>query len=114
MASVRRLSGGSLSARGRGLERQRAGRGQRGGREARRPPVLRFLPTDQWGQKAIRRKTTGTGRMQYMKTVARRFKNGFREGEHRPVLRAALKELLWSGASAGKPDSFASSTGGPS
>lgn len=36
---------------------------------------------DQWGQKAIGRKTTGTGRMRYLKTLARRFKNGFREGK---------------------------------
>ncbi|KAK9845344.1 hypothetical protein WJX81_003929 [Elliptochloris bilobata] len=34
----------------------------------------------QWGQKAIRRKTTGTGRMRYLKDMPRRFKNGFREG----------------------------------
>ncbi|KAA6380787.1 MAG: putative 60S ribosomal protein L37, partial [Streblomastix strix] len=34
----------------------------------------------QWSRKAIRRKTTGTGRMRYLKDVARRFKNGFREG----------------------------------
>eukprot|EP00616_Rhizochromulina_sp_CCMP1243_P004626 CAMPEP_0118970234 /NCGR_PEP_ID=MMETSP1173-20130426/7180_1 /TAXON_ID=1034831 /ORGANISM="Rhizochromulina marina cf, Strain CCMP1243" /LENGTH=94 /DNA_ID=CAMNT_0006919571 /DNA_START=61 /DNA_END=345 /DNA_ORIENTATION=+ len=34
----------------------------------------------QWGLKALRRRTQGTGRMRYMKTVARRFKNGFREG----------------------------------
>merc|ERR1712134_170742 len=33
-----------------------------------------------WGQKAIRRKTTGTGRCRYVKTLARRAKNGFREG----------------------------------
>ena len=33
---------------------------------------------DNWGAKAKRRKTTGTGRMRYLKTVARRFKNGFR------------------------------------
>jgi hypothetical protein len=38
-------------------------------------------PTVQWGQKAIRRKTTGTGRMRYLKDLPRRFKNGFREGE---------------------------------
>lgn len=30
--------------------------------------------------KAIRRKTTGTGRMRYMRHVPRRFKSGFREG----------------------------------
>ncbi|SHO75863.1 Ribosomal 60S subunit protein L37A [Malassezia sympodialis ATCC 42132] len=34
----------------------------------------------QWGQKAIRRKTTGSGRMRHLKTVARRAKNGFRTG----------------------------------
>ncbi|WP_435891881.1 hypothetical protein, partial [Klebsiella pneumoniae] len=33
-----------------------------------------------WGEKAKRRRTTGTGRTRYLKTVARRFKNGFREG----------------------------------
>lgn len=48
------------------------------------PPPFRvssFNPSDQWGQKAIRRKTTGTGRMSYLKDLPRRFKNGFREGE---------------------------------
>jgi hypothetical protein len=40
-----------------------------------------FRPAVQWGQKAIRRKTTGTGRMAYLKDLPRRFKNGFREGE---------------------------------
>jgi large subunit ribosomal protein L37e len=34
----------------------------------------------EWGKKAKRRRTTGTGRMRYMKTMSRRFKNGFREG----------------------------------
>ncbi|KAL9666772.1 hypothetical protein QQ045_001112 [Rhodiola kirilowii] len=33
-----------------------------------------------WSANAIRRKTTGTGRMRYMRTVPRRFKSGFREG----------------------------------
>nr|ODN93236.1 60S ribosomal protein L37-B [Cryptococcus depauperatus CBS 7841] len=33
-----------------------------------------------WGEKAKRRKTTGTGRMAHLKDVNRRFKNGFREG----------------------------------
>lgn len=44
--------------------------------------VLRCLPslTDNWSVKAIGRKTTGTGRMRYLKTLPRRFKNGFREG----------------------------------
>ena len=37
---------------------------------------------DNWSVKAIRRKTTGSGRMRYMKTVQRRFNNGFREGAH--------------------------------
>jgi hypothetical protein len=36
------------------------------------------LMKDNWSAKAKRRKTTGTGRMRYLKTVARRFKNGFR------------------------------------
>jgi large subunit ribosomal protein L37e len=30
--------------------------------------------------KALRRRTEGTGRMRYKKSMARRFKNGFREG----------------------------------
>ncbi|KAK9867321.1 hypothetical protein WJX84_007016 [Apatococcus fuscideae] len=33
-----------------------------------------------WSVKAMRRRTTGTGRMQYLKNMPRRFKNGFREG----------------------------------
>lgn len=33
--------------------------------------------TDEWGQKAKRRHTTGTGRMAHLKSVSRRFKNGF-------------------------------------
>lgn len=36
--------------------------------------------TVEWGQKAKRRRTTGTGRLRYLKTLPRRFKNGFREG----------------------------------
>jgi large subunit ribosomal protein L37e len=34
----------------------------------------------EWGQKAKRRKTTGTGRMRYLKNVSRRAKNGFQTG----------------------------------
>ncbi|MCO5598578.1 hypothetical protein L7F22_052675 [Adiantum nelumboides] len=34
----------------------------------------------EWGQKAQRRRTTGTGRMRHMKDVPRRAKNGFRSG----------------------------------
>ncbi|KAK5998770.1 Ankyrin repeat domain-containing protein 50 [Cladobotryum mycophilum] len=33
-----------------------------------------------WSEKAKRRKTTGTGRMRYLKDVSRRFKNGFQTG----------------------------------
>merc|ERR1711939_474120 len=38
------------------------------------------IETDNWGEKAKRRKTTGTGRMRHMKGVPRRFKNGFQTG----------------------------------
>ena len=38
--------------------------------------------TDNWSTKAIGRRTTGTGRMRYLKTLPRRFKNGFREGAY--------------------------------
>ncbi|RMZ75231.1 hypothetical protein DV737_g5394, partial [Chaetothyriales sp. CBS 132003] len=34
----------------------------------------------EWGEKAKRRKTTGTGRMRYLKTVSRKFSNGFQAG----------------------------------
>ena len=34
-----------------------------------------------WAKKAKRRRTTGTGRMRYMKHLPRLFKNGFREGD---------------------------------
>ncbi|KAK1550595.1 hypothetical protein Q3G72_021723 [Acer saccharum] len=33
-----------------------------------------------WSVKALRRKTTGTGRMRYLRNVPRRFKSNFREG----------------------------------
>jgi len=39
----------------------------------------------QWGKKAIRRKTTGSGRMRYLKTLPRRAKNGFRTGTATPA-----------------------------
>ena len=39
-----------------------------------------FFGADNWSEKAKRRRTTGTGRMRYLKVVRRRFKNGFREG----------------------------------
>ncbi|KAK1123468.1 hypothetical protein QLX08_003376 [Tetragonisca angustula] len=37
-----------------------------------------------WSIKAKRRKTTGTGRLRYLKIVRRKFKNGFREGLPKP------------------------------
>ena len=46
-----------------------------------------LAPADNWGKKAIGRKTTGTGRCRYLKDMPRKFKNGFREGE-RPACRA--------------------------
>ncbi|KAL9350706.1 hypothetical protein Peur_057961 [Populus x canadensis] len=53
-------------------------------RRAVAPPVLSLLPARgnvyNWSEKAIRRKTTGTGRMRYLRNVPRRFKSGFREG----------------------------------
>ncbi|VDM02420.1 unnamed protein product [Schistocephalus solidus] len=33
-----------------------------------------------WSEKALRRKTTGTGRCLHLKKVHRRFRNGFRSG----------------------------------
>ncbi|KAK3500943.1 60S ribosomal protein L37 [Neurospora crassa] len=33
-----------------------------------------------WSEKAKRRKTTGTGRLRYLSTVSRKFKNGFQTG----------------------------------
>lgn len=39
------------------------------------------LRTVNWSKKSIRRRTTGTGRMRYLKSLPRRFRNGFREGE---------------------------------
>lgn len=37
-----------------------------------------------WGVKAIRRRTTGTGRMRHLKHLPRLFKNGFRSGVAKP------------------------------
>ena len=37
-------------------------------------------PTVNWSVKSQRRRSQGTGRMRYLKSVNRRFKNGFREG----------------------------------
>merc|ERR1719253_1342057 len=44
-----------------------------------------------WAAKAKRRRTTGSGRMRYMKHVPRRFKNGFREGTTPPSKNCALR-----------------------
>ncbi|KAF2397455.1 aquaporin [Trichodelitschia bisporula] len=47
----------------------------------RTPCVVAALTTpDNWSEKAKRRKTTGSGRVRYLKTVPRRAKNGFRTG----------------------------------
>jgi len=48
--------------------------------QERQPKLTRLPTTDNWSEKAKRRKTTGTGRMRHMKEVARKFKNGFRTG----------------------------------
>ena len=37
---------------------------------------------DEWSEKAKRRKTTGTGRMRTLKSVARKFSNGFQLGTY--------------------------------
>jgi hypothetical protein len=39
-----------------------------------------FLRTVNWGEKAKRRKTTGSGRMRSLRDVHRRFQNGFQTG----------------------------------
>ncbi|KAL8722235.1 MAG: hypothetical protein Q9225_001222 [Loekoesia sp. 1 TL-2023] len=39
-----------------------------------------WFSTDNWGMKAKRRKTTGTGRMRTLKAIPRKFKNGFQMG----------------------------------
>ncbi|MCJ1448808.1 MAG: 60S ribosomal protein L37A [Stictis urceolatum] len=45
---------------------------------------------DNWGEKAKRRKTTGTGRMRSLKSVARKFKNGFQTGTPKGARGAAF------------------------
>jgi large subunit ribosomal protein L37e len=39
-----------------------------------------FRSTVNWGEKAKRRKTTGSGRMRSLRDVHRRFLNGFQTG----------------------------------
>ena len=41
---------------------------------------LKGMRRYQWSNKALRRRTNGTGRMRHMKHMPRRAKNGFREG----------------------------------
>jgi hypothetical protein len=47
--------------------------------------------TDNWSEKAQRRKTTGSGRMRYLKTVSRKFKNGFQTGVPKDARGATAK-----------------------
>uniref|UniRef100_A0A0D3D2M6 Ribosomal protein L37 n=1 Tax=Brassica oleracea var. oleracea TaxID=109376 RepID=A0A0D3D2M6_BRAOL len=59
-------------------------------RRAVAPPVLTRKRTYNWSVKTIRRKTTGTGRMRFLRNVPRRFKTSFREGtEAKPRNKAA-------------------------
>jgi len=41
---------------------------------------LTFVAIVNWGEKAKRRKTTGSGRMRSLRLVHRRFQNGFQTG----------------------------------
>lgn len=41
---------------------------------------IHFLRTVNWGEKAKRRKTTGSGRLRSLRDVHRRFLNGFQTG----------------------------------
>jgi hypothetical protein len=62
---------------------------------------------DNWSVKVIRRKTTGTGRMRYLRHLPRRFKSGFRvlkQNQGRREWPPLLKALLRSGI--GCNDSF--------
>eukprot|EP00456_Euglypha_rotunda_P017535 TRINITY_DN1602_c0_g1_i1.p1 TRINITY_DN1602_c0_g1~~TRINITY_DN1602_c0_g1_i1.p1 ORF type:complete len:105 (+),score=4.18 TRINITY_DN1602_c0_g1_i1:123-437(+) len=52
-----------------------------------------------WSAKAKRRRTTGTGRVRHLKTLPRRFKNGFREGGSAPS-KISKKEKAKGGQSA--------------
>ncbi|KAL0719382.1 hypothetical protein Bca4012_068706 [Brassica carinata] len=62
----------------------------KGNREFRKEEEQESHSVYNWSVKAIRRKTTGTGRMRYLKNVPRRFKTCFREGtEAKPRNKAA-------------------------
>ncbi|KAF0993304.1 hypothetical protein HZS_6200 [Henneguya salminicola] len=47
-----------------------------------------------WAKKAIRKRTTGTGRMRHLKQVQIRFKNGFREGEMQKKVKQAPQPTI--------------------
>lgn len=51
-----------------------------------------FPFTDNWSVKSHRRRTTGTGRKRYLKTLSRRFHAGFREGAVAKSMKLARKE----------------------
>lgn len=54
------------------------------------------IQTDNWSEKAKRRKTTGTGRARHLKLVRRRFRNGFREGgQAKPRQTKAWSIISW-------------------
>jgi hypothetical protein len=50
------------------------------GTKSRTLAYMDFLRTVNWGEKAKRRKTTGSGRMRSLRDVHRRFQNGFQTG----------------------------------
>lgn len=55
-------------------------------------PLLLPAAADNWGEKAKRRRTEGTGRMKYLKDVPRRAKNGFRENTVAPARRVGTSK----------------------
>jgi large subunit ribosomal protein L37e len=55
-----------------------------------------------WSKKMIRRKGEGSGRMRYMKTLPRRFKNGFREQARASHSSSALRGV-WCWVAADSP-----------
>ncbi|KAF3485051.1 hypothetical protein F2Q69_00052157 [Brassica cretica] len=69
-------------------------------RRAVAPPVLTRKRTYNWSVKTIRRKTTGTGRMRYLRNVPRRFKTSFREDTSRravaPPVLTRKRTYNWS------------------
>lgn len=49
-----------------------------------------YKKLDNWSVKAIRRKTTGTGRCRHLKKVHQRFRNGFRHGVPKQAKKPAV------------------------